>query len=83
MPSTAVLSTRDLTPEQRCRQVASVLACGVARHRHSGELAKVGQFSAPRDKDLELLSKTRLSVSQGLATTARDLECEVNDERET
>ena len=83
MPSSTVLTARDLTPEDRRRQVASILAHGVARHRHSAERGKSGQFCAPRDKGLELVSKTRLSVSKGLGNRARDPESEVKDERET
>ena len=83
MSSSAVLAIGDLTPEERRRQVAAILAQGVARHRNSAELATSGQFSAPCDTGLELVSKTRLSVSKGLANGARDPEREVNDERET
>ena len=81
MPSHAVLRDDGLTPEERRRQVAAILAQGVIRHRRIAQLAESGQFSPPRNTGLELVSETRLTVSVGLADTARDLECEVNDGR--
>lgn len=83
MPQTAVFSADELTPEDRRRQVASILAHGVTRHRRRTTLANSGQFSAPRDTGLDVVSESRLSVSMGLAKRTRDRECEVNDERET
>ncbi len=73
----------ELTPEDRRRQVASILANGVARHRRRTTLANLGQFSARCDTGLDVVSESRLSVSVGLANRTRDPECEVNDERET
>lgn len=81
MPS-AASPHRDLTPIERRRQVAALLAQGVIRHRRRTETADVGNFSRPRDTGLELVSKTRLSVSKGLANNGRDPDCEVNDERD-
>lgn len=81
MPS-AASSHRDLTPIERRRQVAAILAQGVIRHRRRAETADVGHFSRPCDTGLELVSKTRLSVSKGLANSGRDPDCEVNDEQD-
>jgi hypothetical protein len=58
-----------------------LLAQGVLRHRRIAQVAEFGQFSLSRDTGLEVVSETRLSVSVGLADTARDPECEVNDGR--
>jgi hypothetical protein len=81
MPS-AASSHCDLTPIERRRQIATLLAQGVIRHRRRAEMADVGQFSRPRDTGLELVSKTRLSVSKGLTNSGRDSDCEVNDEQD-
>jgi hypothetical protein len=79
--SSAALFHRDLTPVERRRQVAAVLVQGVIRHRRNAELAEMGDFSRPRNPGLEVVSKTRLSVSKGLADNGRDPDCEVNDGR--
>jgi hypothetical protein len=79
--SSAALSNRDLTPIERRRQVAAVLAQGVIRHRRIAELADVGDFSRSRNPGLEVASKTRLSVSKGLAANGQGPDCEVHDER--
>jgi hypothetical protein len=81
MPSHAVPRAGGLTPDERRRQVAAILAQGVIRHRRIAQLAEFGHFSPSRDTGLEVVSETRLSVSVGLADTARDLECDVNDGR--
>jgi hypothetical protein len=79
MPSSAVYAARDLTPELRRRQVAAILAQGVIRHRRIAELAKFGELPGTRDTGLEVVSETRLTVSQGLANKTQDPDCEVND----
>lgn len=81
MPSLSVAVVSDLTPDERRRQVAAILALGVVRHRNLAQLAEVGQVSQSPGAGLELVSETRLSVSHGLANVARDQDCEVNDER--
>jgi len=81
MPSAVLPSAGNLTPTERRRQVAAILARGVVRHRRIAELAQVGEFSPPRDTGLELVPKTRLSVSKGLARETRAPDCEVNDEQ--
>ena len=79
MPSSEVPGC-DLTPEERCSQVAAILAQGVFRHRHAAELAHSGELSRNSGPGLELVSKTRLSVSQGLANKVAP-ESEANDGR--
>ena len=81
MPARTVSSSSDLTPEERRRQVAALLAQGVVRHRQIAERANLGQFSKPRGTGLELCSETRLSVSGVFANLERSPECEVNDGR--
>jgi hypothetical protein len=82
MPSAAVPSARDLTPEERRRQVAAILAQGVVRYRRTVVLAEADRSSAPRNTGLELVSETRLSVSVGLADARRAPDSEVNDGRD-
>jgi hypothetical protein len=81
MPSHPAAPVKDLTPEERQRQVAAILALGVVRHRRIAQLAEIGQFSRSPGTGLEVISETRLSVSNGLANEARDSDCEVNDGR--
>ncbi len=71
----------DLTPEMRRIQVAAILALGVVRHRRATQSANSGQFPRSRQTGLEVISETRLSVSEGLAEHPRAPECEVNDGR--
>lgn len=79
MPTCIDIPVGDLTAEQRRRQLAAILAQGVFRYRRAAQLvAESGQFSPPRDTGLDVVSETRLTVSEGLA---RDPECEVNDGR--
>lgn len=78
MPTCIDIPFGDLTPDQRRRQVAALLAQGVIRCRRAAQMAESGEFSPPCDTGLEVVSETRLSVSEGLA---RDPECEVNDGR--
>ncbi len=78
MPKCIDIPVGDLTPEQRRRQVALILAQGVFRFVRAAQLAESGDLSPDRATGLELVSETRLSVSGGLA---RDPECEVNDGR--
>jgi hypothetical protein len=81
MPSAATASPHDLTPHERRRQVAAILAQGVVRVRRAAELAGVGELSLPRNTGLEVVSETRLSVSVGLADARQAPESEVNDGR--
>jgi len=73
----------ELSPDERRRQVAAILAAGVIRLRRAADLVGVGQFSPSRDPRLEVVSETRLSVSVGPAIGLRGPECEVIDERVT
>ena len=65
MPTTS--SKLDLTPDQRFRQIAAILARGVRRHRQlkrryeSCEPESSAKEAAP---GLEVLGETRLSVSR-------------------
>jgi hypothetical protein len=79
MPNGSASSDSELTPEVRRIQVAAILALGVARHRRTTRSAKFGQFPTFRDTGLEVVSETRLSVSEGLAALPRALKCESND----
>lgn len=81
MPSSSIPRAGELTPEDRRRQIATILVEAVVRHRIAATRAKVGQFSPSRDTGLEVVSETRLSVSRALALDARDPQCEVNDGR--
>ena len=83
MPTRPAHRGGELTPEERRRQVAAILAVGVVRLRHTAALADLGQFSPSRDTRLEVVSETRLSVSVGPANGLRSLESEVIDERVT
>lgn len=76
MPTCIDIPAGDLTPGQRRRQIAAILAQAVIRHRRAAHLAECGEFPSPRNSGLEVVSETRLSVSEGLA---RDPDCEVND----
>lgn len=67
----------DLTPDQRRRQIAVILAEGVIRCHHATQLAENGELSPPRNAGLEVVSEMRLSVSRG----SPEPECEVNDGR--
>jgi hypothetical protein len=80
MPKCIDIPVGDLTPEQRRRQVALILAQGVFRFGRAAQLAESGDLFPDRATGLELVSKTRLSVSGGLA---RDPEYGVNDGRTT
>jgi hypothetical protein len=71
----------ELTPEDRRRQIAAILVEGVIRHRRAAQLAKVGQFSPSGDTGLEVVSKTRLSVSRRLDSRVGVGRREVNDGR--
>ena len=57
-----------LSPAERCRQIASILAHGVIRWRWQAKSSRISdaQKSPPGDESrLELSRKTRLSVSDG------------------
>lgn len=73
-------SQTDITPEERRRLVAAILVRGVVRHRQAAALCPNGEFSRFGNKGLEVVSKTRLSVTGGLATEPRDRNYEVRDE---
>jgi len=79
MPSAVLSSASDPTPEERRRQIAAILAHGVVRHRCRAERAKTEKFSQFLNTGLEVVSKTRLSVSKGLASETPAPNCEVND----
>jgi len=81
MSSAVLSSASDPTPEERRRQVAAILAHGVVRHRCRAERAKTEKLSQFRHTGLEVVSKTRLSVSKGRASETSAPDCEVNDER--
>ena len=68
-----------LAPLERRRQVAAILAQGVVRHRRIAALANSDESSLTRNPGLEVVSKTRLSVSGVRATETRAWENEVND----
>jgi len=57
----------DLTPDQRFKQVAAILAKGVIRHQRSlrrGESRSVNNPPETSTAGLEVPEKTRLSVSR-------------------
>ena len=83
MPTRPTHRGGELTPEERRRQVAAILATGVIRLRRAATLADFGEFSPSRDTRLEVVSETRLSVSVGPANGLRGPESEVIDERVT
>ena len=62
-------SDSDLTPDQRFRQIAAILARGVRRHRQLKRRYESSQSGISADNGLEVLGETRLSVSrfQGLS----------------
>ena len=74
MPNPASPAPGDLTPRERRRQVAAILAQGALRHCRNDEL------SPSRDTGLEVVSKTRLSVCGVRTTETRAWENEVKDE---
>lgn len=60
-------SLADLTPDQRFRQVAAILAKGVARYqqrRRRSESPAQEKSSESAPTGLEVLGETRLSVSR-------------------
>ena len=64
MPVQSTPSPTDLTPDQRFRQLAAILAQGVIRWRNSGTSADehLSQFPTV---GLEVVSEMRLSVCMG------------------
>ena len=81
MPSRTIIVPPELTPDQRRRQVAAILAQGVIRHRHCVHQAESDNFSTSCDRGLEVVSETRLSVSVGFDVETPNPECEVTDGR--
>ncbi len=77
MPTCIDIPIGDLTPDQRRRQIAAILAEGVIRRRRANELGENGELSPPRNAGLEVVSEMRLSVSRG----SLEPECKVNDGR--
>jgi len=61
------LPVTDLTPDQRFKQIAAILAKGVVRHQRSvrrGESRSGDNSSETSPVGLEVPGKTRLSVSR-------------------
>lgn len=59
------LSPADLTPDQRFRQVAAILAQGVVRLRNSGRASAAENLAQFPPDDFEVVPETRLSVCVG------------------
>jgi hypothetical protein len=76
MSTRSIDHVRDLTPEQRRRRVAEILAAGVVRWKRTSQLRSQipSQFG---HTSLEVSQETRLPVTVGFEL--RDHECEVND----
>lgn len=68
-----------LAPLERRHRVAAILAQGVVRHSRIAALASSDESSLTRNPGLELVSKTRLSVSGVRMTETRAREDEVSD----
>lgn len=54
----------DLTPDQRFRQIAAILARGVRRHRQLKRRYESSKSEQSVDDGLEVLGETRLSVAR-------------------
>lgn len=76
-----VAEAGELTPVERRRRVAAILAAGVVRVRQAAKCAGAGEISEFCGEGLEVVSKPRLSVSQRLAIGRRERESETIYER--
>lgn len=63
MPRHASSHHRELSPTERRRRVAAILAAGVARYRHADAGGNDGESSPILRSGLEVVSETRLSVA--------------------
>ena len=83
MPTRPARRSGELTPDERRRQLAAILAAGVIRLRRAAALADLGQISPTLDTGLEVISHPRLSVTVAPTNGLRGPESEVIDERVT
>jgi hypothetical protein len=64
MPRHASSHLRELEATERRRRVAAILALGVARYRHAAAGGTDGESTANRPSGLEVVSETRLSMTE-------------------
>ena len=71
MSSYADSVAREMKPDERRRRIAVILARGLLHYRRCSLFTEAGKSSPPRDTCLEVVTETRLTVSNGLTNETR------------